>query len=129
MRLSKEERLSYQKKEAIAVYGLSNFGGIAVIDILYDTDDYIVWYDDQIEAEKRKIHVSKIYYTTGKEFAEPFFRPYGSLYIKLSECLKVWEKRKKGYNGMYPFFAYPFFAGFQKPYHFCFFCVFKTVPL
>jgi|GEM_PF-5909514 hypothetical protein len=85
MRLSKEERTEYQKKEPIALYGMSNFGGIAIIDILYDTDDYIVWYDSQIESEKRKIHISKIYYTS----SDSYFMIYGSKRIKLSECLRV----------------------------------------
>ena len=86
MKLSKEERLSYQKKEPIAVYGLSNFGGIAIIDVTYNsTDNYIVWYDSQIDTEKRKIHVSKIYCTDNGGY----FKPYGSLYVKLSECLKT----------------------------------------
>lgn len=85
MRLSKEERTEYQKKEPIALYGMSNFGGIAIIDILYDTDDYIVWYNSQIESEKRKIHISKIYYTS----SDSYFMIYGSKRIKLSECLRV----------------------------------------
>lgn len=85
MRLSKEERTEYQKKEPIALYGMSIFGGIAIIDILYDTDDYIVWYDSQIESEKRKIHISKIYYTS----SDSYFMIYGSKRIKLSECLRV----------------------------------------
>lgn len=85
MRLNKEERLNYQNKESIAVYGLSNFGGIAIIDIIYGIEDYIVWYNSQIESEKRKIHVSKIYYSENGGF----FKPYGSLYVKLSECLRV----------------------------------------
>lgn len=85
MRLSKEERTEYQKKEPIALYGMSNFGGIAIIDILYDTDDYIVWYDSQIESEKRKIHISKIYYIS----SDSYFMIYGSKRIKLSECLRV----------------------------------------
>lgn len=89
MRLSKEERTEYQKKEPIAFYGMSNFGGIAILDIQYGLDDYIIWYDSQIESEKRKIHISKIYYTRNKDFAEPFFRPYGSMRVKLSECLRV----------------------------------------
>lgn len=85
MRLSKEERTEYQKKEPIALYSMSNFGGIAIIDILYDTDDYIIWYDSQIESEKRKIHISKIYYTS----SDSYFMIYGSKRIKLSECLRV----------------------------------------
>lgn len=85
MRLNKEERLNYQNKESIAVYGLSNFGGIAIIDIIYGIEDYIVWYNSQIESEKRKIHVSKIYCSENGGF----FKPYGSLYVKLSECLRV----------------------------------------
>lgn len=85
MRLNKEERTEYQKKEPIALYGMSNFGGIAIIDIIYGIEDYIVWYNSQIESEKRKIHVSKIYcFENGG-----FFKPYGSLYVKLSECLRV----------------------------------------
>lgn len=85
MRLSAEERLSYQEKELISVYGMSNFGGIAIIDILYSTDDYVVWYDSQIESEKRKIHASKIYYSENGAY----FKPYGSMYVKLSDCLRI----------------------------------------
>lgn len=85
MRLTKEQKAEYQKKEPVAVYGLSNFGGIAILDIIYDTDDYIVWYDSQIESEKRKIHISKIYYTS----SDSYFMIYGSKRIKLSECLRV----------------------------------------
>lgn len=85
MRLSKEERTKYQKKEPIALYGMSNFGGIAILDILYDTDDYIVWYNNQIESEKRKIHVSKVYYSEN----DGYFKPYGNMHVKLSECMRV----------------------------------------
>lgn len=85
MRLSKEERLNYQKKEAVSVYGISNFGGIAIIDIIYGIEDYIVWYDSQIESEKRKIYASKIYYSENGAY----FKPYGSMYVKLSECLRI----------------------------------------
>lgn len=85
MRLNTEERIEYQKKEPIAVYGMSNFGGIAIIDIIYGIEDYVVWYNSQIESKKRKIHVSKIYYSENGGY----FKPYGSLYVKLSECLRV----------------------------------------
>lgn len=85
MRLNAKERLNYQNKEDIAFYGMSNFGGIAILDIIYGINDYIVWYDSQIESEKRKIHVSKIYYSENGGF----FKPYGSMYVKLSECLRV----------------------------------------
>lgn len=85
MRLTKEQKAEYQKKEPVAVYGLSNFGGIAILDIIYDTDDYIIWYNNQIESEKRKIHISKIYYTS----SDSYFMIYGSKRIKLSECLRV----------------------------------------
>ena len=85
MRLNAKERLNYQNKEAIAFYGMSNFGGIAILDIIYGINDYIVWYNSQIESEKRKIHVSKIYYSENGGF----FKPYGSMYVKLSECLRV----------------------------------------
>lgn len=85
MSLNKEERMEYQKKEPIAIYDMSNFGGIVILDILYGIDDYIVWYDSQIETEKRKIHVSKIYYSENGAY----FKPYGSMYVKLSECLRI----------------------------------------
>ena len=85
MRLNAEEKLSYQKKEPIAVYSMSNFGGIAIIDIIYGIEDYIVWYDSQIESEKRKIHVSKVYYSEN----DGYFKPYGNMHVKLSECMRV----------------------------------------
>lgn len=85
MRLNAKERLNYSNKEAIAFYGMSNFGGIAIIDIIYSIDDYIVWYDSQIESEKRKIHVSKVYYSEN----DGYFKPYGNTHVKLSECMRV----------------------------------------
>ena len=85
MRLSKEERENYQKKEPIAVYCRSAWGGIAILDFICDTDDYIVWYNSEIDTKNKKIHISKIY-DSGNE---SYFKPYGSMYVKLSECLKV----------------------------------------
>lgn len=87
MRLSKEEKKNYQKKKPIAVYGLSNsiFGGIAIIDVIYGIEDYIVWYDSQVESEKRKIHVSKIYCSKNSNY----FKPYGSMYVNLFGRLRV----------------------------------------
>lgn len=87
MRLNTEEKTEYQKKEPIAVCGFSdsNFGGIAILDIIYGIEDYVVWYDSQIESEKRKIHVSKIYCTENSNY----FKPYGSMYINLFDCLRV----------------------------------------
>ena len=85
MRISKEEKEKYQEKKPISIYGMSNFGGIAILDILYGIEDYIVWYDSQIKAEKRKIHVSKIYYSKNGRY----FKPYGSLHIKLYDCLRI----------------------------------------
>ena len=87
MRLSKEEKKNYQKKEPIAVYGLLNsiFGCIAIIDVIYGTKNYVVWYDSQVESEKHKIHVSKIYCSKNSNY----FKPYGSMYINLFDCLRV----------------------------------------
>lgn len=85
MRLSTEKRKAYMEKNPIAVYGMSNWGGIAIIDVIYGIDNYIVWYDSRIESEKRKIHVSKIYYAD----ENTYFKPYGSKYVKLSECERV----------------------------------------
>ena len=79
MRLTTEERKAYMEKEPVAVYGMSNFGGIAIIDIVYGTDDYIVWYDSQ--QLQKKIHISKVY--------DSYFRAYGSLRIKLADCIRV----------------------------------------
>lgn len=58
---------------------MSNFSGIAILDIIYGIDDFVVWYDSQ--QPQKKIHVSKVYDT--------YFRIYGSLRIKLADCMRV----------------------------------------
>ena len=79
MRLSKEERKVYMEKNPVAVYAMSAWGGIAILDILYDIDDYIVWTDTQ--QSNKKIHVSKVY--------DDYFCVYGSLRVKLADCIRV----------------------------------------
>lgn len=52
--MTKAEKEMYSNKYPIGVYTLSNFGGIAVLDVIYGIDDYVVvkYYDISIHRVK-----------------------------------------------------------------------------
>lgn len=77
--MNKTEKKAYESKKPVAVYSMSNWGGIEILDILYGIDDYVVarWYG-------KSIHCVKIHY--GANHAS--FR-IGAHTIRLDECMRV----------------------------------------
>lgn len=59
--MTKEEIAEYSSKKPIAVYPMSNWGGVEILDIIYGIDDYAIWRFNFGEPEE-KIHRSKIKY-------------------------------------------------------------------
>ena len=58
----------YENTKSIGVYGLCNFGGIEILDILYGIDDYIVSCYN-FGTGRQKIRKHKIYYCdNGRSF-------------------------------------------------------------
>lgn len=55
-------------KKPIAVKATSAFGGIAIYDIEYGIDDYVIWADES-GGKAGKMRRSKIYYTTRSDRA------------------------------------------------------------
>lgn len=81
--MTKEEIAKYENKEPIAVYPISNWGGIEILDILYGVDDYVIWRYNFGEPEK-KLHKAKIKY--GPEVAS--IQAEGS-YVRLDNCMRT----------------------------------------
>lgn len=50
-------------KKAVAFKADSAFGGIAIYDIEYGIDDYVIWRYEHGESKPNKLRKSKIYYT------------------------------------------------------------------
>lgn len=82
--MTKEEQEYYSSKTPIAVYPVSNWGGVEILDILYGTDDYVVCRYNFGEPEK-KLHRVKVQHNKG---GIPFIFLDGS-YVRLDECLAV----------------------------------------
>jgi len=55
-------------KRPVAVKATSAFGGIAIYDFEYGTDDYVIWADES-GGKPGKMRRSKIYYTTKSDRA------------------------------------------------------------
>ena len=67
--MTKAEKEMYRDKYPIGVYPLSNFGGIAVLDIIYGIDDYVVvqYYDISIHRVKLNYTASgRCYFRLGR---------------------------------------------------------------
>jgi len=77
--MTKQEKEYYSKKEAVATYCLSNWGGIEILDILYGIDDYAV-----VRYYGESYHRVKVNYLAN---GDSYFR-IGRLRIKLSECMR-----------------------------------------
>ena len=70
-------------EKVIAVYGMSNFGGIEILDIQYGINDSVVYRYNF--GTPQKARTARVQYTSK---CEPFFRsPSGRVY--LNECMRV----------------------------------------
>lgn len=81
--MTKAERQMYVDKKPIAVYGISNWGGLEILDIEYGVDDYVISRFNFGEPEE-VIHKTKINYNSN----HPTFR-VGRYLIRLDECMSV----------------------------------------
>ena len=74
----------YENKKPIAVYTMSNFGGIAILDIIYDIDDMVIACFD-FGTGYQKIRHYKI---REQKNGRPYIRKNG-IYCYLDECIRV----------------------------------------
>ena len=81
--MTKQEKLQYASKEPIAVFPMTNWGGIEILDILYGIDDSVVWRFNFGKPEEA--HRSKINYGVNHSS----FRTSAGYSIRLDECMKV----------------------------------------
>ena len=81
--MTKQEKEYYKDKKAVATYGLSNWGGIEIMDILYDINDYVVYRFNF--GEPQEVHKAKINYGVNHSS----FRTFAGYSIRLDDCLRV----------------------------------------
>ena len=78
--MTNEEKAFYVGKRAIAVYPMSNWEGINIIDIVSGINTHVIyqWADD--------LHKAKVFYD---ENMQPKFRLQGlGITVNLNECLR-----------------------------------------
>jgi hypothetical protein len=78
--MNKAEKELYRDKTPIGVYPLSNWGGFAILDIIYGIDDYVV-----VQYYDISIHRVKIMYTAS---GRSYFR-VGRYRIYLDEVMRT----------------------------------------
>ena len=78
--MNKQEKELYKNKPAIGVKGTSNFGGIAIKEIINGIEDYAIF-----EGELGDIHKVKIQYNMSDE---PYFMYRGNR-EKLNDYMRV----------------------------------------
>lgn len=78
--MTKAEKELYRDKTPIGVYTLSNWGGFAILDIIYGIDDYVV-----VQYYDISIHRVKIMYTAS---GRSYFR-VGRYRIYLDEVMRT----------------------------------------
>ena len=85
--MTQEEKLEYSKKKAIAVYPMCNWGGLEILDILYDIDTYVVCRYFGLDYHKLKVNYNKD--------GSAYFR-LGTWRIRLDECVRVqiWKEKQ-----------------------------------
>ena len=83
-----EKEFFSETKEVIAVYPMSNWGGIEIVAICYEPDGEYVIYRFNF-GEPKEAHKAKIRYGT----KHCTFRTYAGYSIRLDECMKVSNDR------------------------------------
>lgn len=81
--MTKKEKEVYKDKKPVAVFGMSNFGGIEVMDILYGIEDYVVYrwnFGTPTEVHKAKINYGANHHS---------FRTSAGYSVRLDECMRV----------------------------------------
>ena len=78
--MTKQEKEMYLNKKAIAVYPMTNHGGIEVLDV---SDEYVIYRFNFSTPEEA--HRSKIRYGANVES----FKTYAGYSIRLNDCMRV----------------------------------------
>jgi hypothetical protein len=78
--MTKQEKEMYLNKKAIAVYPMTNHGGIEILDIF---DDYVVYRFNFGTPDEA--HRSKIRYGASVES----FKTYAGYSIRLNDCMRA----------------------------------------
>lgn len=81
--MTKEEKKVYENKKPVAVYPMTNYGGIEILDIVYGVEDYVVYRFNF--GKPQELHRAKIRY--GENHSS--FRTHAGYSIRLDNCMKV----------------------------------------
>ena len=82
--MTKQEMEKYKDKKPIAVYPMSNWGGVEILDIEYGIDDYVIWRYNCGEPEKI-LHKAKIK-DSGRGYQ---YIQLNEFRVRLDECMRV----------------------------------------
>ena len=82
--MRKSEKMQYLNKKPVAVYGLSNVYGIAILDIIGGESVVYMYTCVGVDPTVKDIHIAKINYGVNKTT----FRA-GRLTIDLGECMRA----------------------------------------
>ena len=80
--MTKKEQEMYLEKKPVAVYPMSNWGGIEILDILYGIDDKVVYRFNF--GEPKECHVAKIRHGVNHSS----FKTVAGYSIRLDECMR-----------------------------------------
>lgn len=81
--MTNKENEVYRNKPVVAVYPLSNWGGIEILDILYGISDFVIYRFNF--GEPQEAHRAKIRYGANHSS----FRTTAGYSIRLDECMSV----------------------------------------
>lgn len=81
--MTKEEKARYKDARPVAVYPMTNWGGIEIMDIIYGIDDCVVYRFNF--GEPKEVHKAKI--RTGVNHDS--FKTVAGYSVRLDECMRV----------------------------------------
>lgn len=81
--MTKQEKEQYKDKRVIAVYPMSNWGGIEILDILYGIEDYVIYRFNF--GEPQEVHKAKIRYGVNHSS----FKTCAGYSVRFDECLRI----------------------------------------
>lgn len=82
--MTKEEKKLYESKNPVALYPMSNWGGIEILDILYGIEDYVVYRFNF--GKPQELHRAKIHYGVNHSS----FRTTAGYRVRLDECERTY---------------------------------------
>lgn len=81
--MNKQKQMEYKDKQPVAVYPMSNWGGIEILDILYGIEDSVVYRFNF--GEPQEVHRAKVNYGVNHSS----FRTTAGYSVRLDECIRV----------------------------------------